>query len=187
MFSIDTDKNIQWVAERGEHDCFFSRPDLLALADLHGWTRQDLEAIWNSFVGVSPFGELRPVKKFRNRPYGVAQIWKAIQRLAPTDGATTDQMEAKEPAPTRKARTKKQRKPKPAVTVSVNGFREGTKAAEVVRLLQRERGATQAELMEKMGWQPHSVRGFMSTLGSKHGLAVTSEKHETKGLTYRIA
>jgi len=28
-------------------------------------------------------------------------------------------------------------------------------------MLQRKNGATLAEIMEKMGWQRHTVRGFM--------------------------
>jgi hypothetical protein len=35
-------------------------------------------------------------------------------------------------------------------------------------------GATAMELMKTTGWQPHSVRGFLSgTIGKKMGLTVT--------------
>ena len=37
-----------------------------------------------------------------------------------------------------------------------------TKAAVVLKLLRRDKGATLAELMQATGWQAHSVRGFLS-------------------------
>jgi hypothetical protein len=40
--------------------------------------------------------------------------------------------------------------------------REGSKTAQVVAMLQRKNGATLSELMAKMGWQAHTVRGFMA-------------------------
>jgi hypothetical protein len=39
----------------------------------------------------------------------------------------------------------------------------------VVALLERAGGATLDEIMVATTWQKHSVRGFISTLGSKHG------------------
>jgi hypothetical protein len=54
-------------------------------------------------------------------------------------------------------------------------------------MLQREGGATLAEIMKATAWQPHSVRGFVSgTLGKKMGLTVTSMKGEDGARTYRI-
>jgi hypothetical protein len=38
---------------------------------------------WNSFAGVAPFDELKPVKKFTNRKAAVARIWQAVARLSP--------------------------------------------------------------------------------------------------------
>jgi hypothetical protein len=58
-----------------------------------------------------------------------------------------------------------------------NGARKGTKAAKVLELLRRSDGATLKELMKATGWQPHSVRGFLSgTIGKRLGLTVTSVK-----------
>lgn len=54
-------------------------------------------------------------------------------------------------------------------------------------LLKRSGGATTKELMKVTGWQPHSVRGFLSgTLRKKMGLAVTSSKGEDGERSYSI-
>jgi len=42
------------------------------------------------------------------------------------------------------------------------GPREGSKTAQVVAMLQRKNGAILSEIMDKMGWQKHTVRGFMA-------------------------
>ena len=43
------------------------------------------------------------------------------------------------------------------------------------------------ELMKATGWQPHSVRGFLSgTVGKKMGLAVSSTKGEDGERTYSV-
>jgi hypothetical protein len=41
------------------------------------------------------------------------------------------------------------------------------KKAEVIAMMKRAKGATLAEMMEATGWQKHTVRGFVSILGSK--------------------
>lgn len=65
--------------------------------------------------------------------------------------------------------------------------RSSTKAADVIRLLKRKRGASINELMETSGWQAHSVRGFLSgTCKKKMGLTVLSEKSEAGERRYRI-
>ena len=65
--------------------------------------------------------------------------------------------------------------------------REGSKTAKVVGLLKRPGGATAKELMKATGWQPHSVRGFLSgTVGKKMGLFVSSTKGEDGERTYSV-
>ena len=50
--------------------------------------------------------------------------------------------------------------------------REGSKTAQVVAMLQRKNGATLSEIMERMEWQAHTVRGFMA--GALKGQATRS-------------
>jgi hypothetical protein len=40
--------------------------------------------------------------------------------------------------------------------------------------------------MEATSWQAHSVRGFISTLGKKMGLAVTSTKRADGARVYSV-
>jgi hypothetical protein len=65
--------------------------------------------------------------------------------------------------------------------------REGSKTAQVIALLERKGGATLAEIMEKMGWQRHTVRGFMAGAMKKAGFTVESFKPEGGERTYRIS
>jgi hypothetical protein len=67
------------------------------------------------------------------------------------------------------------------------GTRAGSKTATILDLLKRPGGVTSAELMKATGWQPHSVRGFLSgTVGKKLGLAVVSTKGEDGERTYAV-
>jgi hypothetical protein len=75
---------------------------------------------------------------------------------------------------------------KAAKTQESAGPREGSKTAQVVAMLQRKNGATLAEIMEKMNWQRHTVRGFMAGAMKKAGYTVESFKPEGGERTYRI-
>jgi hypothetical protein len=66
------------------------------------------------------------------------------------------------------------------------GPREGSKTAQVVAMLQREQGATISEIIQTMGWQKHTVRGFMAWAMKKAGYTVESFKPEGGERTYRI-
>ena len=68
------------------------------------------------------------------------------------------------------------------------GARDGSKTAIVLDLLKQPGGVTAKELIKATGWQPHSVRGFLSgAVGKKMGLTVTSTKSEDGERTYRIS
>lgn len=62
--------------------------------------------------------------------------------------------------------------------------RGGSKIAGVIALLQREGGATLAELIEATGWLPHTTRAALTGLRQKgHTIAKTSREGAT---VYRI-
>jgi hypothetical protein len=77
-------------------------------------------------------------------------------------------------------------KKSPAGEEKPKGIRGGSKTAQVVALLQRKNGATLSEIMEKMTWQKHTVRGFMAGAMKKAGYTVESFKPEGGERTYRI-
>ena len=63
----------------------------------------------------------------------------------------------------------------------------GSKTGQVLDLLKRPGGATLQELMAATGWQPHSVRGFLSgTVRKKMGLAINSSKGQDGDRTYSV-
>jgi hypothetical protein len=75
----------------------------------------------------------------------------------------------------------------PKAAKKVAGARDGSKAAKVLDLLKRPGGTTAKELIKATGWQPHSVRGFLSgTVSKKMGLTVASTKGEDGERTYSV-
>ncbi len=61
------------------------------------------------------------------------------------------------------------------------------KKAEVIAMMKRAKGVTLPEIMEATGWQKHTVRGFVSILGSKGGETIESSKNADGERTYKIA
>jgi len=60
-----------------------------------------------------------------------------------------------------------------------------SKAATVIKLLSRNRGATLTEIMETTHWQPHSARAFLSGVRKKRELLKETRR---SGVTcYRLA
>jgi hypothetical protein len=155
-----------------EHARFSTEKELLKLAA--NWPAERLVEIWNGFAGVPPFGDLKPVKKFTDRKTAVARIWKAVQALTPAAAP-----QAAPVAPKQAKAAKEATRPADA--------REGSKKAIVLELLRRPEGTTLADIMSATGWQPHSVRGFLSgALGKKMGLTVESLKTAEGARAYRI-
>ena len=61
------------------------------------------------------------------------------------------------------------------------------KGAMIVELLRRKEGTTLSALTKASGWQPHSMRGFLSAqVGKKLGLKLESTKSEDGQRVYRI-
>lgn len=88
--------------------------------------------------------------------------------------------------PTKKAKPAKKgaRARKPAAKPNAE---RANKKADVVWMMKRAKGATLAEIMKATGWQPHTVRGFVSILGGKGGQKIESSKSADGERTYKIA
>ena len=83
------------------------------------------------------------------------------------------------------------RKPHPAkkgakARRKVGNARPGSKTAKILDLVKRPGGATLKELRKATSWQPHSIRGFLSLLGKKKGLAIESTKSPDRERTYLV-
>ena len=205
-FTIDTDNNITAhgspeeaaAATTTPFDSFGSQQELAEL--VAGWPPERVVAIWNSLAGVES------VKTFKSAKTAASRIWESIQSLAeaakPTAESTKPKADknakrgaqAAKGAPakantTKKATTAKNapKGKKAAKVQETAGPREGSKTAQVVAMLQRKNGATLAEIMDKMSWQRHTVRGFMAGAMKKAGYAVESFKPEGGERTYRIS
>jgi hypothetical protein len=204
-YTLDSDNNITPFATAEEaaattttpFDTFASGKELAEL--IAGWPAERLVAIWNSLPGVEP------VKGFKTAKVGASRIWERIRRLGE---AAQPETESAKPKAERKAKSGA-RAPKGApakgkatkkATAAKNapkakrvakskedaGPREGSKTAQVVAMLQRKNGATLTEIMDQMGWQKHTVRGFMAGAMKKAGYTVESFKPEGGERTYRI-
>ena len=76
---------------------------------------------------------------------------------------------------------------RPARQNKAAGARHGSKTEQVLDLLKCPGGATLKELMKATGWQPHSVRGFLSgTVGKKLKMKVDSFRTEKGDRAYRV-
>lgn len=183
-YAISTDNNITAFATHEDalnhgvgstEGVFASAKELAKLAA--GWPISRLVEIWNSFAGEVPFDDLKPVKKFTDRKTAVSRIWDALQRLEATVATPVPNVAPKKAKATKKATTQD----------AAPAARAGSKKAIVIELLKRPHGATLADIMSATGWQPHSVRGFLSgALTKKMGLSVESTKRDTGERAYRI-
>jgi hypothetical protein len=137
-FTIDADNNITALAglpAGADQSQSFSNAKELAKLTAE-WPAGRLVDTWNSFAGVAPFDNLKPVKKFTNRRSAVARIWEAVQRLSP-DGAP--QAERVAPAKGKAKRspakaTRRARAQKGATEARVK------KKAEVIAAMRRAKG-----------------------------------------------
>ena len=211
-FTIDQENAISAFAAAEEaaaatatpFDSFSTEQELAELAAQ--WPAERLLAILNSLPGE------KPVKKLKDPKTAASRIWKRIQSLGE---AAQPEAEAAEPepapakpkagkkakgraqsakgAPAKGKATKKatpaKKAPKAKKTAKAKegaGPREGTKMAEVIRMLQRQNGATLNEIATKMAWKTWTVRGFMAGAMKKAGYTVESFKSDKGDRTYRI-
>src|ERR1022692_2410404 len=184
-FTIETENNITAFPTADQAEAavgagaqpFTSQKHLAELAA--AWPAERLVAIWNSLPGVTP------VESFKSAKAAASRIWGRIQGLA--DAAQPEAEPAKpkahqkakggarsaKGAPEKGKAAKKaspvQNAPKGQKMAAPKAKREGSKTAQVVAMLQRKNGATLAEIVDKMGWQKHTVRGFMAGTMKKAG------------------
>ena len=166
------------------------------------WPINRFVEIWNGFAGTPGFDKLKEVKKFENRAKATARIWAAIQVLAPTAGEA-----ATEPPP--RPRWPASRPPRPSQPPRPPAPRSPPRRPQPPRrprqqpnrrrrapARRRKRSSAccagktaqrNAELQEAMGWQPHSVRGFISGGLRKTGVAVENIKRANGDTAYHIA
>jgi hypothetical protein len=164
-FFIDSDNNISVfssVEEAGAApglERFDSVDQFRALAK--HWPASRLVEIWNSLTGV------KPVERFTDRKTAVARIWKVIQQLGSAAAAAATAPDAGDKGNSGQPQRGRQ--------LQRHAGRKNTKTARVLALLKRPTGASLKHLVKATGWQPHSVRGFLSGhLHKKLGLRVKS-------------
>ena len=89
---------------------------------------------------------------------------------------------------TKKTTTKKQSKSKTKPAPVARACKADSKHGQILDLLRRGQGASLSELTKASGWQPHSVRGFLSgTVRKRLGLKLQSSKSDDGERRYTIA
>lgn len=87
----------------------------------------------------------------------------------------------------RAARSRPKRAPGRPEPVSSTDVQRPSKKAQIIELLRRPEGATVQELCQATGWQPHSLRGFISgTLAKKLGHKITRAKRDDGAGVYLL-
>jgi hypothetical protein len=117
--------------------------------------------------GVHLAPEAAPSKKGTSRKKGAPKAKKTAKTPAPKKGAK----------PANKAGKPEREAAAP---------RAESKGAKILEMIRRAKGATLAEIMKATDWQAHSVRGFISTAGKKHGIDIESSKNEAGDRVYSI-
>jgi Protein of unknown function (DUF3489) len=210
-YTIDTENAISAFATAEEaaaasttpFDTFTSRQELADL--IAAWPPERIVATWNSLPGVAP------VKRFKTSNVAATKIWERIRDLG---DAVQSEPKATKPAvapakpkaakkaagraqsakgaPAKAKASKKATPPKAAPkgkkarAQGSDGPREGSKMGQVIEMMRRKNGATIEEIMKAMGWQRHTVRGFVAGAMKKAGYQVESFKPEGGERTYRI-
>ena len=146
--------------------CFSSETELAALSA--SWPPKTFIDVWNRLPDVTA------VRKFTDRKTAVRRIWQAISQK---ESVGTKQSGVAQPADL----CESVEKVKPP-----EAERASTKREQIITLLKRPEGATLKTIMAATGWQPHSVRGFVSgQLTKKMRLKVKSFTRDGERV-YRI-
>jgi hypothetical protein len=188
---------------------FGSERELTELAA--GWPAERLQAIWNSLPGVAPVKKFRDQKAAIGMIW--TRIQTLAEPLAPKAATPAAKPEPKsnksadpkaDTEPKGGARAAKgappnnqtSRKAPPAKAApkgkkvaqveEASAPRDGSKMAEVIAMLRRKNGATIIDIMRAMGWQRHTVRGFVAGALKKAGHQVESFKPTGGERSYRL-
>jgi hypothetical protein len=76
---------------------------------------------------------------------------------------------------------------RPVRAKEANTPRAESKSAKILALIGRPKGATLVEITKAVGWQAHSVRGYLCTAAKKRGIKIESTKNDAGERTYKIA
>ena len=91
--------------------------------------------------------------------------------------------------------TTQTKKSKPSTSITQTKPSKSNKATNTARikkqiglaLLKRSQGASLAEIQKTLGWQTHSVRGFLAgTVKKEQGFILNSEKLDNQLRRYRL-
>lgn len=119
--------------------------------------------------GATVAPEKTSSKKGASQKRGKPKAKKPVKAAAPKNEAKASQKTAK-----------------PA-QAKATAPRAESKGAKILEMIGRAKGATLADIMASTGWQPHSVRGFISTAGKKHRVKIESSKNEAGDRVYQTA
>jgi len=184
-FTIDADDNITaydtpQAAAKGSAALprFSSQAELAQLAA--EWPGSRWAEVWNSIPGHKPVSKLGSAKQ------AAARVWGALQQLATSPHSKPNKAaKAATKAKTARKGAKKASAAKSKKTVVTGKPREGSKKAEVIARLRRPKGVSLSEIQKLTGWQKHTIRGFMSLLGSRAGLKIISARNDAGERSYR--
>lgn len=208
MFYIDDDGSIVFRKDAKvllldeEKVTFESAKELREIADARGWSKAAVTGLYNQTIERHGL-KLQPQKAFKNRMYGLAKVWDAIQALTgaevperPVEEEKTVEKkvkEVKQPKPKAEKKAKSAKKVKPAKAAKKSAKKkkiepkDGSNLSTLVTMINRKSGASIAELMEKTGWtSEHTVRGRISILKSS-GVKIKSTRDKSRGRVYRAA
>lgn len=182
-FTIDNDNNItafgspEQAASDGDSTriSFDSQATLAKISA--EWPLSRFVDIWNSIPGHPV------VRKFANRTNATARIWAAVQRLNPERQPATTEASKRAKTPTS---ANSQRSAKKSRQAAVSAPARNNKKAAVIAMMKRAKGVRLFEIVSATQWQAHTVRGFVSILGSKGGAKIESSKDARGERRYRI-
>jgi hypothetical protein len=133
--------------------------------------------------GAHVASEKTPAKKAASQKKGTPEAKKTAK-------GTNHGAKAKAAAPKKAAKAgagASKKAAKPTAAKKATAPRAESKGAKILDMIASAKGATLTEIMKATDWQAHSVRGFISTAGKKHGVKIESAKSDAVERTYKIA